>query len=349
MSSTSPSGPASTSTPRRCSAAMAAASRSASATLSDAVRAGLLEQQLPARRSREAHDLELAAALDHVERLRADRAGGADYQDPAHPTESRERSRSAQPEEIRHGAHEPRVLLVEGVDVRRLHAERPPDLAAAPGSARRAPSGSRRNRGHDVVRLEAHVAGQERHRRRAGSARAGRDQRAPSDRASRRGRRSRHRPRPRGCRRRAIRTATAPRPPNAPWSSSTATSKARQPVGAVGEALPHGADQAELARAALEHGAPAAPRRPRRDGGAHQQPGIEAAVLERARAPVGVDLEQPGAVVVRRRGGQHRACGSHDAGSRARRGRRSGRPRAPRTSPRPPRSAAPWRGTRPRA
>ena len=57
----------------------------------DAVHAGLLEQELPARRRREAHDLELAAALDHVERLRADRAGGADDEDPAHPTESRER------------------------------------------------------------------------------------------------------------------------------------------------------------------------------------------------------------------------------------------------------------------
>ena len=49
----------------------------------------LLEEQLPARRRGEAHNLELGVALDHVERLRADGAGGADYQDPAHPSSVR--------------------------------------------------------------------------------------------------------------------------------------------------------------------------------------------------------------------------------------------------------------------
>ena len=38
----------------------------------------------------EADQLEVVAALDHVERLRSDRAGRADYEDPAHRIESRE-------------------------------------------------------------------------------------------------------------------------------------------------------------------------------------------------------------------------------------------------------------------
>ena len=57
----------------------------------DAVSGRLLQQQLPARRRGESHDLELGAALDDVQRLRADGAGRADYEDPAHPPESRVR------------------------------------------------------------------------------------------------------------------------------------------------------------------------------------------------------------------------------------------------------------------
>ena len=88
ISSTSPSGPARTSAVE-CSAARAAASGSASAMPRTRRARGLLEQQLPARRRGEAHHLELGVALDHVERLGPDRAGRADYQDPAHRPECR--------------------------------------------------------------------------------------------------------------------------------------------------------------------------------------------------------------------------------------------------------------------
>ena len=50
----------------------------------------LLEQQLEARVGAESHDLELRAALDHLERLRPDRAGAADDDDPGHRIQSRE-------------------------------------------------------------------------------------------------------------------------------------------------------------------------------------------------------------------------------------------------------------------
>ena len=50
----------------------------------------LLAEQLPARVRGEARHLELGVALDHVERLGPDRAGGPDYENPAHSAESRE-------------------------------------------------------------------------------------------------------------------------------------------------------------------------------------------------------------------------------------------------------------------
>ena len=50
----------------------------------------LLAQQLPARIRGEACHLELGIALDHVKRLGPDRAGGPDYENPAHSAESRE-------------------------------------------------------------------------------------------------------------------------------------------------------------------------------------------------------------------------------------------------------------------
>ena len=91
ISSTRPSAPASTSTSRML-ARPGGRIRVREGDPRDAVRCRLLEQQLPARRGREAHDLELGIALDDVQGLRAYGAGRADYEDPAHQAESREGS-----------------------------------------------------------------------------------------------------------------------------------------------------------------------------------------------------------------------------------------------------------------
>jgi hypothetical protein len=72
-----------------------------------AVRNRLLQEQLPAGRGSEPNDLELGIALDDVQGLRADGAGRADYEDPAHRAESREglisRSRGPRPRSRRPG------------------------------------------------------------------------------------------------------------------------------------------------------------------------------------------------------------------------------------------------------
>ena len=89
ISSTRPSAPASSS-PSKRSAAPGGGVLVGQRDPLDAEARGLLEQQVGARLRREAHDLELAAAPDHVESLRADGAGRADDDDAAHRPECME-------------------------------------------------------------------------------------------------------------------------------------------------------------------------------------------------------------------------------------------------------------------
>jgi hypothetical protein len=74
--------------------------------------------------------------------------------------------------------------------------------------------------------------------------------------------------------------------------------------GLLGQARAQGVREADLARPALaQHRALA--RRARRDRGPQEQRGFDPALLERGRAAVRVQLEQPGQVLVGGRGGQH--------------------------------------------